>query len=200
MKLQITASLCGILSMAQAMRVLTQSPSAAGSELVATKFTLRDGRSGIVYRQDIPGPVSPIPGWSGLDSSWTPTNETVSYCDSTQIYTQDNEYIGLGTEEDCTTLRDYVLETEGAFLLPPNGILPGYYTGLIAYNTCVFSAGLDAAAPYDGLWVGNKDIADILTLNLEQYVKGDGAIFTEGYFPCSSPSGSKTIPATWNVW
>lgn len=199
MKLQSATAFCGVFAMAQAMRIFTDPQSALLGNAVPSEFTLRDGRSGTVYRQSTPCCVSPIPGWSGLDISWTPSDETTSWCDLSQGAARDNDYIGLATVEDCTTLRDYVLETPGAFLLGPEAFLPGYYTGLIGHNTCVVSVGLDPLAPGDGLWVGNKDVADILTLVLENYVKGDGLLFTEGYWPCASPSGSG-VPATWNVW
>ncbi|EMR66681.1 hypothetical protein UCREL1_6325 [Eutypa lata UCREL1] len=199
MKLQSATAFCGVFSMAQGMRIFTDSQIAHIGEVIPSEFTLRDGRSGHVYRQNTPCCVSPIPGWPGLDSSWTPSDEAVSYCDLSQAFGREDDYIGLGTVEDCTTLRDYMLETDGAFLLGPDGLLPGYYTGLIGHNTCVVSVGLDIAAPFDGLWVGNKDVADVLTLALENYVKDDGMLFTEGYWPCTGPSGSG-IPATWNVW
>lgn len=199
MKHQVSTILYGVFSTVHAMRIFTDPQSTHSGELILSNFTLRDGRSGTVYRQATPCCVSPIPGWPGIDSSWTPGDEPVSYCDLSQTFARDDDYTGLGTVEDCTTLRDYMLETDGAFLLGPDGLLPGYYTGLIGHNTCVVSAGLDIAIPLDGLWVGNTDVAYLLTTVLENYVKDDGMIFTEGFWPCTNPAGSG-ISATWNVW
>ncbi|RYP56443.1 hypothetical protein DL769_009915 [Monosporascus sp. CRB-8-3] len=187
MKFQIATAFSIVLSTAQAMRTFLEPPSALGGDVITSSFTLRDGRSGLVHRRITPDDLDPpvvcsptdlcFPiGWPGRDRSWTPSEESESLCNTSKVYVRDNDNIGVGRKEDCTTLRDYMLENNGSFRLEPGDVLPGMYTGLIGHNTCIFSAGLDPAAPWDGLWIGNEDIADVLTLNLEKYVKEDGNV------------------------
>ncbi|KAI1477216.1 hypothetical protein K445DRAFT_21031 [Daldinia sp. EC12] len=209
MKIQLVTLLSGVSAAQAASRVFSSAKQALegklvldklNGEIVETEFVLKDGRTGTVFRRDS-GPccVSPIPSWPGLDRTWTPGSETTSYCDMSKAFGREDDYIGLGTVEDCTVLRDYILETPGAFLMGPDAFLPDMYTGLIGHKTCVVGAGLDPGASGEGLYIGNKDVADVITLVMEKFVKENGTLFTEGYWPCAGPSG-RTEPGIWNVW
>lgn len=199
MKLQLATALYEAISLVQATTLFTEFSNNT-DDLVPIKFTLQDGRSGIVQRQATPCCQNPIPGWPGRDSSWTPSDEPVSYCNMSDAVGREDGIDGYAKVEDCTILRDYMLETDGAFFLQPDGLVAGAFTGLIAHSSCLVSASLDPGADiWDGLWIGNKDVADLLTLALEEYIEDNGMIWVDGYWPCSGPSGPGK-PAVWSVW